>query len=112
MELFKIQDKLEEQRADQIPSELPLLPLRNAVIYPYIAMPISVSGPESIKLIEESIAKQKVIGVITQKSGDIDEPKPDDLYTVGTVIKLFDKRPGGGLDEKYQRRDQRDVCRP
>jgi ATP-dependent Lon protease len=78
-----------EALADQIPEEIPLLPLRNAVIYPYLSMPIAVSRPESMKLIEETLAGQKLFGVVTQKSPDIEEPTPDDVYTVGTVVKLL-----------------------
>ncbi len=78
-----------ESRSDQIPEEIPLLPLRNAVIYPYLSMPIAVSRPESMKLIEETLAGQKLFGVVTQKSADIEEPKPDELYAVGTVVKLL-----------------------
>jgi ATP-dependent Lon protease len=78
-----------EMRFDQMPEEIPLLPLRNAVIYPYLSMPIAVSRPESMKLIEDTLAGQKFFGVVTQRSPEIEEPKPDDLYTVGTAVKLL-----------------------
>ncbi len=77
------------QHDHPIPSEIPLLPLRNAVIYPYLSMPIAISRPESMKLIEETLAGQKLFGVVAQKSPDIDEPGFDDLYPVGTVAKLM-----------------------
>lgn len=78
-----------EMHVEQIPAEIPLLPLRNAVIYPYLSMPIAVSRPESMKLIEETLAGQKLFGVVTQKSPNIEEPTPDDVYSVGTVVKLL-----------------------
>ena len=79
----------EEKRFEQISGEVPILPLHNTVIYPYISMPIAVSDQESIKLIEETLAGQKLLGVVAQKSDGTKELKPDNLYAVGTVIKLL-----------------------
>ena len=52
-------------------------------------MPIAISRPESMKLIEQTLAGQKLFGVVAQKSPDVDDPAPDDLYEVGTVTKLM-----------------------
>ena len=90
MEKHEVNTRTEDEMlAEQIPEEIPLLPLRNAVIYPYLSMPIAVSRPESMKLIEETLAGQKLFGVVTQKSPDIEDPTPDDVYSVGTVVKLL-----------------------
>ena len=78
-----------EQRFEQIPGEIPVLALYNTVIYPDISMPIAVSDQASIKLIEETLAEHKVLGVVTQKSGDTEELTPENLYSVGAVIKLL-----------------------
>ncbi|PID56734.1 endopeptidase La [candidate division KSB3 bacterium] len=78
-----------EEQTNSIPEEIPVLPLRNAVIYPYLSMPIAVSRPESMKLIEETLSGQKLFGVVAQKDSDVEEPEPDDLYGVGTVVKLL-----------------------
>ena len=87
--LEKTVDSINEERESQIPEEIPILPLRNAVIYPYLSMPIAVSRPESMKLIEETLAGQKLFGVVAQKSPDTNSPKPEDMYSVGTVVKLL-----------------------
>ncbi len=77
------------EQTNQIPEEIPILPLRNAVIYPYLSMPIAISRLESMKLIEEALAGQKLFGVVAQRSPDTDDPAPTDMYTVGTVVKLM-----------------------
>lgn len=80
-------EKLES--ASRIPEVIPVLPLRNAVIYPYLSMPIAVSRPESMKLIEDTLSGQKLFGVVAQKSADVEEPEADELYSVGAVVKLL-----------------------
>jgi ATP-dependent Lon protease len=79
----------DDEQVSNIPEEIPILPLRNAVIYPYLSMPIAVSRPESMKLIEETLSGQKLFGVVAQKDSEIEEPEPDDLYSIGTVVKLL-----------------------
>ncbi len=74
---------------DQLPDILPLLPLRNAVIYPFLSMPIAVSRIESMKLIEDTLAGQKLFGVVAQRTTDVEEPTPEDLYRVGTIVRLL-----------------------
>ena len=72
-----------------IPDILPILPLRNAVIYPFLSMPVAVSRPESMKLIEETLSGQKLFGVVAQKSTEVEDPRIDEMYEVGTVVKLL-----------------------
>ncbi|PIE33533.1 endopeptidase La [candidate division KSB3 bacterium] len=84
-----IDDVEREEDTNAIPEKIPILPLRNAVIYPYLSMPIAVSRPESMKLIEETLSGQKLFGVVAQKVSDVEEPEPDDLYEIGTVVKLL-----------------------
>ena len=90
-EIAEIADILEQalQNDEQLPDELPLLPLRNAVIYPFLSMPIAVSRIESMKLIEDTLAGQKLFGVVAQRTTDVEEPTPDDLYRVGTIVRLL-----------------------
>ncbi|GAK61696.1 lon protease [Candidatus Vecturithrix granuli] len=85
----KLEEATREEQTRHIPEEIPILPLRNAVIYPYLSMPIAVSRPESMKLIEETLAGQKLFGVVAQKLVDTNDPLPEDLYTVGTLVKLL-----------------------
>ena len=88
-QLETIHDSAKAEESNNIPEEIPILPLRNAVIYPYLSMPIAVSRPESMKLIEETLSGQKLFGVVAQKASDVEDPGPDDLYDVGTVVKLL-----------------------
>lgn len=90
MEILAANNESEkEEQANQIPEEIPILPLRNAVIYPYLSMPIAISRMESMKLIEETLAGQKLFGVVAQKSADTDDPSPEEMYSLGTVVKLM-----------------------
>ncbi len=78
-----IKDKL------YIPAELPILPLRGTVAYPDLVMPLIVGREKSIRLVDEAMAKDKIIGIITQKNPDIEDPDIDDLYTIGTVATIM-----------------------
>ncbi|MCX7966775.1 MAG: endopeptidase La [Syntrophorhabdaceae bacterium] len=72
-----------------IPAELPILPLRGTVAYPDLVMPLIVGREKSIRLVDEAMAKDKIIGIITQKNPDIEDPGVDDLYTIGTVATIM-----------------------
>src|SRR3954454_13745272 len=86
-------------RASAIPSELPILPLRDTVLFPNSFMPLAVARESSVRLIDDAIANGKLIAVFTQRDAAIEEPTQDDLYTVGTathIHKMF-KLPDGSL---------------
>jgi len=72
-----------------IPAELPILPLRGTVAYPDLVMPLIVGRDRSIKLVDEANAGDKMIGIITQKNPDIEDPGIDDLYMIGTVATIM-----------------------
>jgi len=72
-----------------IPAELPILPLRGTVAYPDLVMPLIVGREKSIRLIDVAMAKDKMIGIITQKNPDIEDPDIEDLYTIGTVATIM-----------------------
>ncbi len=74
---------------EKIPEELPILPLRNNVLFPGVVIPITVGRDKSIKLIKDSYAGDKIIGVISQKDIEIEDPGADDLYHVGTVAQIM-----------------------
>ncbi len=83
-----------EQTPPAIPRALPILPVRNTVLFPGLVVPLNVGRPSSRKLLEESLAESKIIGVFAQKEASQDEPGPDDLYAVGvaaTVLKLIQR---------------------
>jgi ATP-dependent Lon protease len=72
-----------------IPAELPVLPLRGTVAYPDLIVPLVVGREKSIKLIDEAMSKDRLIGILTQKNPDIEEPDIEDLYTIGTVATIM-----------------------
>ena len=86
-------------RTTSIPSELPILPLRDTVLFPNSFMPLAVARESSVRLIDDAIANGKMIAVFTQRDASIEEPGQDDLYAVGTathIHKMF-KLPDGSL---------------
>lgn len=79
----------EEQLFDiKVGDTLPVLPLRNMVLFPGVFMPISVGRKSSLKLVRAADKKNAYIAVVCQKSADIDEPALEDLHTIGTVGKV------------------------
>ncbi len=72
-----------------IPNELPILPLRGTVAYPDLVMPLVVGREKSVHLVDDAMSKDRIIGILTQKNPDIEDPGPDDLYTVGCVATIM-----------------------
>jgi len=94
---------MNEQESDQdksmvIPNELPILPLRNTVLFPGVVLPITVGRDKSINAVTDVYKTDKLIGVIAQKDANIEEPQPQDLCRIGTVAKIVKliKMPDGG----------------
>ncbi len=82
-----------------IPSELPVLPLRDTVLFPNSFMPLAVARESSVQLIEEAIAESSLVGVFTQLEPGTEEPTQEELYAIGTLThihKMF-KLPDGTL---------------
>ncbi|HLL87887.1 MAG TPA: endopeptidase La, partial [Tepidisphaeraceae bacterium] len=81
----------------KIPSLLPILPIRNIVVFPGTVMPLNVGRPKSKALLDEVMPGDKIIGVVTQKNAEVEDPQYADLHTVGVacmILKLF-KLPDG-----------------
>jgi len=74
---------------EKIPEELPILPLRNNVLFPGVVIPITVGRDKSIKLIKDTYAGDKTIGVLSQRDIEIEDPDAEDLYSVGTVAQII-----------------------
>ncbi|KPL20909.1 MAG: Lon protease, partial [Bacteroides sp. SM1_62] len=72
-----------------VPELLPVLPLRNTVLFPGVVIPITVGREKSIRLIREYYKKNKIIGTIAQNDPDIDDPQTDDLFRIGTVAQII-----------------------
>jgi ATP-dependent Lon protease len=80
-----------------IPDQLPILPLRGMVVYPHTPVPILIGQPRSIRLVDEVVAGDRLIGLVTSKRPELEEPGPEDLYrvgTVGTIHRLFRSEDG------------------
>jgi ATP-dependent Lon protease len=79
----------DNMRNERIPDILPILPLRNTVLFPGVVIPITVGRDKSIQLIKDYNRTDKTIGVVAQKSDSIEEPTDKDLYRVGTVAHII-----------------------
>ncbi|HKK46906.1 MAG TPA: endopeptidase La, partial [Balneolaceae bacterium] len=89
----------EEKKLTQseIPDELPILPLKNTVLFPGVVVPITVGRDRSLALVKEAYESDKTIGVVSQKDEEDENPDPKDLYEVGTVAQILKliKMPDG-----------------
>ena len=84
-------DRDEKGKDDKVvvPDELPILPLRGTVLYPDLILPIMVGRKKSVKLIDDAMDSDRIIGVITQKRSEIEDPKETDLYSVGVAALIL-----------------------
>jgi len=99
MPIIPINEHETEQDKNQvIPDILPILPLRNTVLFPGVVLPITVGRDKSIKAVNDAYKSDKLIGVLAQKDVNIEEPAAGDLCEIGTVAKIVKliKMPDGG----------------
>ncbi len=91
-----------EMEGVNLPSnlDLPVLAIRNTVIFPVLAFPINVGRDKSLKAIEEAMAGDKLLGIVTQKDARNEDPETDELYQTGTVVKILKSviMPGNKLN--------------
>src|SRR6059036_1609640 len=73
----------------QIPGELPVLPLRDIVIYPFMIVPLFVSREKSIRAVDEALGENRMIFLVSQRDLDKEEPAGEDLYVTGTVAVIM-----------------------
>ncbi len=90
-----------ESDSDEIidfPAELPILPLRNTVLFPGVVLPITVGRDKSIQAVNEAYKTDKLVGVVAQKDSNIEDPTVNDLEDIGTIAKVVKliKMPDGG----------------
>ncbi len=87
--LFSFNEQDMEQEADiEIPNDIPILPLKNTVLFPGVVLPITVGRDKSIQAVKAAYSNDKFIGVVAQKNGNIEDPTPEDLCHIGTVAKI------------------------
>ena len=89
----------EEMNNELLPDSLPILPLRNMVLFPGVVIPITAGRDKSIKLINDANASGKNIGVVAQKNEEDEDPTKDDIHNVGTVARILRvlKMPDGNI---------------
>lgn len=89
----------EEMNNELLPDSLPILPLRNMVLFPGVVIPITAGRDKSIQLINDANAAGKNIGVVAQKNEEDEDPTKDDIHTIGTVARILRvlKMPDGNV---------------
>lgn len=73
----------------KVPEQLPILPLRNMVLFPGVIIPISVGREKSLKLVREAYSGDKIIGMVAQRDSRVENPEPTDLYSIGCVAQIL-----------------------
>lgn len=104
----------ENMNKEIYPDELPILPLRNNVLFPGVVIPITVGRDKSIKLVQEANKKNKIIGVVSQKNQDEESPEFKDLHNVGTVAQIIRllKMPDGSSTIIIQGKRRFEIVEP
>ncbi len=89
----------QSEESFDIPTELAILPLRNVVVYPLTVLPLTVGQPRSIRLVDEAVLGNRIVGLVASKDAEIIEPGPDDIYQVGTaaMVHRLLKAPDGTI---------------
>ena len=89
-------EEVEMSNAD-IPETLPILALRNTVLFPGVVLPITVGRDTSLQLVRDAFEQDRLIGVVAQRDSEVEDPTPNDLYDVGTVAEILKliKMPDG-----------------
>lgn len=90
----------QNEHAVRIPSDLSILPLRNTVAFPFSVLPLLVGVSRSVRLVEEMVKKDGIIGLVASKDGSVEEPQPGQVYEVGTAVKIdrVTRSSGGTLE--------------
>lgn len=73
---------------EQIPAELPILPLRGTVVYPHTAIPLTVGQPRSIRLVDDVATSNRMVGLFAAKDPSLETPNPDQIYEIGTLAQI------------------------
>ena len=98
MPIIPINENDEQDKNLVIPETIPILPLRNTVLFPGVVIPITVGRDKSIKAVNDAYKTDKLIGVVAQKDTGIEDPAAKDLCSIGTIAKIVKliKMPDGG----------------
>ncbi|MDR0822740.1 MAG: LON peptidase substrate-binding domain-containing protein, partial [Endomicrobium sp.] len=90
---------IEQSKESRFPKVLPVMPIREMIVYPSMVLPLAVGRDKSIKALEESMSTHRFIFIVTQKNVQVEDPSPEDIYSVGTVCEVLQilKMPDGTL---------------
>lgn len=93
------EDEMDDAERASLPPDLPIIALRNTVLFPNVVLPITVAREKSVNAIAEAQRTNKWIGVVAQKDSNNDNPGPDDIYQIGTLAKVVKqiKMPDGNI---------------
>lgn len=88
-----------ENSSVNIPTRLPLLPIRDIVVFPAMVLPLAVGREKSIKALEEAMSSHRLVFLVAQKNVQVEDPNPDDIYPIGTIAEVLQllKMPDGTL---------------
>ncbi|NWF98558.1 MAG: endopeptidase La [Nitrospirae bacterium] len=87
VDVLDIEQKIDKEV--EIPDSLPVLPVRDIVVFPYMILPLFVGREMSIKAIEHSLSTNRMVFLVTQKDLNVENPTPEDLFTIGTVALVM-----------------------
>ena len=77
------------QAERKTPQDIPLLPVRDVVVYPFMILPLFVGRDKSIRAVDEALSRERLILLVAQKDAEAEEPNPEELYSVGTVAMIM-----------------------
>ena len=112
MPIFSVDEDEEVRNDETYPSVLPILAIKNTVLFPGIVIPITVGRDKSIKAINKAYEENRVIAVLSQKDSNLEDPKVDDLYRIGTIAKIIKllKMPDGTATAILQGRNRFELA--
>lgn len=87
--MFSLTDEEDPAIGDQYKERIPIIALRNTVLFPGVVIPINIGRPKSVSAIKASDVSDKFVGVLSQMDGKIEDPTIEDLYKIGTVAKIL-----------------------
>jgi ATP-dependent Lon protease len=92
---------MSEKKPSPRPARLPLLAVRDVVVFPHMVLPLSVGRPKSVKAIEAAMQTEKFLVVVAQKDVGVEDPKAEDVYRMGVLVEVVQylKMPDGTLKE-------------
>ena len=86
--VMNIEGPVQDLKDSELPGQLPILPLRNAILFPNTVIPVTVGRPKSIQLIGDVFRSGRLLGAVTQREAKVEDPGPDDLYSIGTLGRV------------------------